>query len=201
MSSWDESRRAFAEAADWFVRTTTQVGDRWGQPGLGEWDVRALVGHTSRALLTVEAYLQQPADTVDVESPAEYFRAAREVAPPETVAVRGREAGDALGPDPAAAVAGIAGRVVPLVRARTGDEVVTTVVGGMRLAGYLPTRTFELVVHTCDLVSALGIHARPPAPAAAQALTVMSDLAVEGGQAGRLLLAATGRSQDTFTVL
>lgn len=201
VSRWQESQQAFAEAADWFVRTTTQVAERWSEPGLGEWDVRGLVGHTSRALLTVEGYLEQPADTVEVDSPAAYFRAAREVAPPEAVAARGREAGHALGPDPAAAVGEIAARVVPLVAARTGDEVVTTVVGGMRLADYLPTRTLELVVHTADLASALGVDTPPPAVAAAQALTVVSDLAVEGGQAGRLLLAATGRSQGTFTVL
>ena len=54
-AAWDDSRRAFADATAWFVRTTTLVGDRWGRPGLGEWDVRALVGHTSRSLLTVEA--------------------------------------------------------------------------------------------------------------------------------------------------
>ena len=53
--AWDDSRRAFGDAAAWFVRTSALVGDRWGRPGLGEWDVRALVGHTSRSLLTVEA--------------------------------------------------------------------------------------------------------------------------------------------------
>ncbi len=63
---WDESRRAFTDAAEWFVRTAALVGDRWDRPGLGEWDVRALVGHTSRSLLTVEAYLARPADGVEV---------------------------------------------------------------------------------------------------------------------------------------
>ena len=42
-TSWDDSRRAFADAADWFVHTVRLVGDRWDRPGLGEWDVRALV--------------------------------------------------------------------------------------------------------------------------------------------------------------
>jgi len=59
--SWDDSRMAFADAAGWFVRTAAIVGDRWDRPGLGEWDVRSLVGHTSRALLTVETYLARPA--------------------------------------------------------------------------------------------------------------------------------------------
>jgi hypothetical protein len=66
--SWDDSRRAFADAAEWFVRTAALVGDRWNRPGLGEWDLRALVGHTSRSLLTVEAYLARPAAAVDVAS-------------------------------------------------------------------------------------------------------------------------------------
>jgi hypothetical protein len=66
--SWHDSRTAFADAADWFVGTTALVGDRWNQPGLGEWDVRALVGHTSRSFLTVETYLDRPAEAVEVES-------------------------------------------------------------------------------------------------------------------------------------
>ena len=52
--SWEDSRTAFADAAGWFVRTVALVGDRWDQPALGEWDVRALTGHTSRSLMTVE---------------------------------------------------------------------------------------------------------------------------------------------------
>jgi hypothetical protein len=52
--SWEDSHTAFADAAGWFVRTAALVGDRWDQPALGEWDVRALIGHTSRSLVTVE---------------------------------------------------------------------------------------------------------------------------------------------------
>ncbi|WP_457206920.1 hypothetical protein, partial [Nocardioides sp. P5_C9_2] len=58
--AWEDSRRAFAAAAEWFVHTAALVGDRWDHDGLGEWDVRALVGHTSRAFLTVETYLARP---------------------------------------------------------------------------------------------------------------------------------------------
>lgn len=103
--SWDDSRRAFTDAAKWFVRTAAVVGDRWHLPGLGEWDVRALVGHTSRSLLTVETYLARPAPAVEVASAAEYFRATRVAAADPAVAARGRDAGTALGTDPAAGVA------------------------------------------------------------------------------------------------
>ena len=78
----------------------------------------------------------------------------------------------------------------------------TTIAGGMRLADYLPTRTFELAVHTADLATALGAPLAVPATAAAQALQVVADLAVSGGRAGPLLLAATGRSPASgFSVL
>ena len=48
-SSWARSRRAFADAAEWFVSMAAAVGERSDQAGLGDWNVRALVGHTSRA--------------------------------------------------------------------------------------------------------------------------------------------------------
>jgi hypothetical protein len=100
----------------------------------------------------------------------------------------------ALGSDPAAAVAEIAARVLPLVAARDGTELLTTIAGGMRLADYLPTRTFELTVHTADLATALGAPLDVPATAAAQALGLLADLAVAEGSAGPLLLALTGRT-------
>jgi len=190
---WDDSRRAFGDAADWLVRTAGLVGDRWDRPGLGEWDVRALVGHTSRSFLTVEAYLAHPAAVVEVASPADYFRATRAAAAGPAVAARGRDAGAALGVDPAAAVAEIAARVLALVAAADGTELVTTIVGGMRLEDYLPTRTFELAVHTADLAAALGVPPAVPATAAAQAFRVVADLAVAADLAAPLLLAATGR--------
>lgn len=201
--SWNDSRRSFADAAEWFVHTTTLVGDRWDAPGLGEWDVRALVGHASRSFLTVEEYLDRPAQTVEVASAADYFRAVRTIATGPAVAARGREAGSALGTDPAEAVARISARVLRLVDSTNGTELVTTIPGGMRLADYLPTRTFELAVHTADLATALGEPPDVPATAATQALRIVSDIAVTDGSAGTLLLSATGRSglPSGFSVL
>jgi hypothetical protein len=109
------------------------------------------------------------------------------------VAERGREAGQALGADPAAAVTGIRTRVVELVEACDGTELVTTIAGGMRLADYLPTRTFELVVHTADLAAALGLVSEPPPVPAMQAFDLVAQLAVTDGRATTLLRAATGR--------
>ena len=67
---WADACAAFTEGAAWFVTTVGRVGDRWTRPGLGDWDVRALVGHTSRALLTVEEYAARPATDVVATSAA-----------------------------------------------------------------------------------------------------------------------------------
>ncbi len=192
--SWDAARRAFADAGHWFVRTVGVVGERWDTPALGEWDVRALVGHTSRAFLTVETYLDRPATTAELGSPADYFRGARGIASGPDVAARGRGAGEALGDNPAEAVAVIAERVVRLVDGAAENQLITTIIGGMRLGDYLPTRTFELVVHTADLAAALDEDLDVPPTAASQALRIVSELAVGDGRAGSLLLAATGRT-------
>src|SRR6185436_2568879 len=45
----------------------------WDGTGLGDWDLRALVGHASRSLITVSTYLRAPADREDVTSPADYY--------------------------------------------------------------------------------------------------------------------------------
>ena len=64
----------FAEAATAYADLVAPITpDQWTEPGLGEWDLRALVGHTSRSLITVETYLGQPAETEDLTSPAAYL--------------------------------------------------------------------------------------------------------------------------------
>jgi len=168
---------------------------RWDELALGEWTVRDLVGHTCRAIATVEAYLGTPASSAEVSSPVEYFHLVLgSHGDPAAVAQRGREAGAALGQDPPRAVGDICERVLAEVHATSGEALLTTPVGGMRLADYLPTRTFELTVHTCDLLVALGAPLDPPEAAGAWALEMLGGLAARSADlAGPLLLAATGR--------
>ncbi len=203
--SWAGTRHAFCQAAGWFARTTSAGRNRWDNPGLGEWSVRDLVGHTSRALLTVETYLDAPADAVEVSSPGNYFRLvlSSSAGDPAAVALRGREAGAALGADPADAVEQIAARVLARVDAAEEDVLVATPVGGMRLGDYLPTRTFELTVHTCDLAAALGQPLDVPQIAAVDSCTLLGELAARAGRSGPLLLAGTGHGDlpGGFTVL
>lgn len=46
--------------------------DSWDGPGLGGWDLRSLVGHTSRALVTVLTYLHRTAEHADLATPEAY---------------------------------------------------------------------------------------------------------------------------------
>jgi uncharacterized protein (TIGR03083 family) len=187
-------RDAFAEAGDYFVATVARVpADGWDRPGLGEWSVRALVGHTSRALLTVETYLAAGAARVDVPGPVEYFLVGLATADHGAIAERGRQAGAALGADPAEAVRALAERVVARVQRAADTDLVGTPAGGMTLIAYLPTRVFELAVHTLDLAAALGVTGSLPDAAAAVTLDLVAALARRRGRDTELLLAATGR--------
>ena len=205
MGTLQDEVAVFTEAARWATGLVVQVGDdQWEKPGLGEWDVRALVGHTSRALLTVEQYLQSPADTVAVESAEAYYRAVTELpgADPSAVLQRGVDAGTALGPDPSSAFRSIAERVTALLDGQN-DQVITTIVGGIGLSDYLPTRTFELVVHGLDIARATGLPQDPPAAALQRCLELAGAVAAQGDSGATVLLALTGRQAlpDDYSIL
>jgi uncharacterized protein (TIGR03083 family) len=201
-----EPRDWFAVAADGFREVLAGIEpDQLGDPGLGDWDVRALLGHTSRAFLTVETYLSaEPKDEPVLAGPADYFRAAAAgLADPAQVDQRGRDAGQALGADALAAAAEIADRVTTLVDASSDDAPVSTPVGRMRLVDYLPARAFELTVHGIDLARATGQAVpRPLTEAAPEAIRLAAQIA-EADQRLEILLALTGRGRlpEGYSVL
>ncbi len=192
-----EPRRTFADAAQCFADIVDRIPDTaWDGPGLGEWDLRALVGHTSRSLTTLITYLQRPAPTEAVASAVAYYEwvVVQVGADPAGVAERGRQAGVALGTHPADTVRQLlweAGRALDAV---DGDPLIETLAGGMRLRSYLPTRTFELTVHTLDIAAACGRQVSPPTEAVADALRLATAVATARGDGERLLLALTGRT-------
>ena len=160
---------------------------------LGVWNERDLIGHTSRAVTTVESYLTSETPAVEVPSAVAYYLKALQ-ADPEHIAERGRQAGQALGNAPALAVAETVERVTRLVDSQADDTRLNTAAGVMLLTEYLPTRTFELTVHTCDLLQALNLNEDVPPSAATAAARLGAELAVVRGFAAPLLLAITGRS-------
>jgi uncharacterized protein (TIGR03083 family) len=198
-----DERAAFSAAAGWFLSSVDTIGGKWADPGLGEWTVRDLVGHASRSLVTVEDYLDAEPGEVTVPSALAYYLVVRAAATGPAVTERGRQAGAAMGTDPVAFLGALAERVLKKVEAAADDAFVATIAGGMRLIDYLPTRTFELVVHTADLGVALDVVDEPPAEAAASALLLAGLLVRENGATADVLLALTGRRPlpTGFTVL
>lgn len=203
---WSTSRRAFQEAADWFESVVERVvssGAPLGGPGLGDWSLRDLIGHTSRALVTVCDYVDPVHREVAGWSTADYFRLVRESrADPGAVAERGREAGRLLEDDPVGGVRGVADRAWRVVMSAASDTLVSSPVGPLSLEAYLPTRTFELVVHTGDILEAAHgsgvpgvIRSGAPAEALAEALRVtgllLPQLPAADGET--VLRALTGR--------
>jgi len=201
-----DSRTTFLTAATAFVDQVARIPvDGLTGPGLGDWDLRSLVGHTSRSLVTVETYLGQPADRITVPTAAAYYLAIAGVTGADSAAVteRGRQAGAAMGPDPARFVGDLAARVAEVLTAYDDDHVLTTIAGGMRLGDYLRTRVFELVVHGLDIEAASGVGPAFADGPLLDAARLAAEVAVLGGRASDLLLAATGRRPlpDGFSVV
>jgi uncharacterized protein (TIGR03083 family) len=188
---------AFASAARTFASLVHEIpGDAWSKPGLGDWDVRSLVGHTSRSLVTVCTYLQTTAEREDVTTPQEYYLRVTPSAlgiDPADVAERGRQAGRDLGDDPASAVDTLVAKAFDAL-ASAGNPLIAVIGGlGLRLETYLPTRTFELAVHSLDIARALDIPFRLPEDVLGEALQLATRVAAAAGHGEPLLLAVTGR--------
>jgi uncharacterized protein (TIGR03083 family) len=196
----------YAHAARAFTDLVGRVpAGRLDGPGLGDWDLRALIGHTSRSLTTVITYLDIPASTVDIDGPAQYYRMAAQFATAEGAAAvleRGRAAGAGLGEDPAHAVAGLTTEALDKLAGR-GDDVIAVLGGaGMRLSGYLPTRVFELTVHGFDIAAAAGVQFTPAPDAVRASALLAAEIAVALDHGPAVLVALTGRAAlpDGFSV-
>ncbi|MBS9371232.1 maleylpyruvate isomerase N-terminal domain-containing protein [Rhodococcus sp. B50] len=183
--------RSFSE----LVRAVPE--NRWDGPGLGEWDLRSLIGHTSRSLTTVATYLDSPADTEDLASAEQYYVHVKELSAvlgAGDIVERGRRAGADLGDHPVASIDVLSTAVIE--RLGAGEDRLIRVIGGMgiRLHSYLPTRTFELVVHGLDIAAATDVPFTPPADALEEATLLAARIALALGDGKTVLRALTGRT-------
>ena len=198
-------RETYLEAGEFFGGVVDQVDiDGWDGPALGEWCARDLAGHTYRSFTTVLSYSAKPGDKVELERPVDYFLKASEgLADPKQVAERGRAAGLEIIDDPKMMVRGFAMYVKNKLEELSDDHIMATPVGGIRLIDYLPTRTFELIIHTIDLAKAVSVDDKPPESGMETTLQILGQLALYRGYASNLILAATGRHglPEGFSVL
>ncbi|WP_433825554.1 maleylpyruvate isomerase N-terminal domain-containing protein [Actinoplanes sp. CA-015351] len=204
-------RRTYRSAAIAFADLVSRIPpDRLDGPGLGEWTLRDLLGHTvSSALRRVPELLAQQAPMLVVPAPEFYFAAARR-APATVVAaartastVDARETGKALGERPADAVSGFVGQATAALAQAGDDDLIVTPAGGMRVADWLPTRTFELVVHASDAAEAADIPITFDHDTLSETASLAARLAVTLGDGPAILRALTGRTPlpTNFTIL
>ncbi len=193
--SGQDIRDTYLEAGEYFASVVDQVDiDGWDEPALGEWCVRDLAGHTYRAFTTVLSYSAAPGDKVEIERPVDYFlKVVGGNVDHKQVAELGRGAGLEIIDDPRMMVRGFAMYVKNKLDELGDDHIMGTIVGGMRLIDYLPTRTFELIIHTMDLAKAVGVDSKPPEKGMTATLEILGQIALYRGQASDLVLAATGR--------
>ncbi|MCU1514914.1 MAG: mycothiol maleylpyruvate isomerase [Microbacteriaceae bacterium] len=187
----------FSRAAESFIALLGSIGDdQWESPALGVWNVRSLAGHTARAILTVENYLNQdePGE-VTIASATDYYTAVyAQVTDPPAVAARGVEAGIWLGDNPVDQVFQALERTTSLIDEQPGNRIVSIGGMGILLSEYLRTRVFELTVHTVDLSKATGVPHTVPDAAIEDALALAASIAASRGNAVDVLFALTGRS-------
>jgi len=190
-------RRTYRAAAVSFADLVSRLpADRWDGPGLGDWSLRELVGHTaSSALRQVPPVLATTGGALTLGAPQDYWAFARSAPPalPAASSVDARETGEWLGADAAARVGELAGHATAALAAAGDDDVVTTAAGGMRVRDWLPTRTFELVVHGMDVAAATEVSFDLPPEVLTGAVLLASQIAVAAGDGGLVLRALTGR--------
>jgi hypothetical protein len=195
-------RRTYRSAAIAFADLVSRIPESaLDGPGLGEWTLRDLLGHTvSSALRQVPTVLADRAPTLLVPAPEAYFALAR-TAPADLVAAAreastddARATGAALGADPATAVSGYIGQATAALAGAADDDLVATAAGGMRVCDWLPTRTFELVVHASDAAAAAALTLSLDYETLAEVTALAARIAAATGNGLPALRALTGRA-------
>ncbi|MCV7176294.1 maleylpyruvate isomerase N-terminal domain-containing protein [Mycolicibacterium sphagni] len=195
MTTLDERIDLYRRAGDHAVSVIAAVPDnRWDSPALGPWTVRTLVGHIGRSFTTVIEYSARRADRVDVADAAQYYLAIAEaLADPDPINARAVQAGLALGDRPLDAIRELQDRATATLASE--NRIIPTIAGGMWVSDYLPTRIFELGVHSIDLARAIGVPDALPPEVADSVLALSVEVARRRGAAQALLVALTGRGQ------
>jgi uncharacterized protein (TIGR03083 family) len=186
----------FAAAAHSFLDLVAEVPPaKWNEPALGVWDVRSLVGHTARAISTVETYLQAPpaAEVTAPDAESYYAEVFTAYTDNDAIAARGVEAGKALTESSGEEFEATLNRALALIQSSGSDRLVAIGPIGIPLHEYLRTRVFELVVHSMDIANAVGLTHGIPSEVVANVADLAARVAVRKGDGEAILFAMTGR--------
>jgi hypothetical protein len=197
------ARDTYLSAAQAFVAVIERVPNHaWDRPSLGVWTLKELTGHASTAALSsVIDAIARPATEEVIASPHAYYALARTVDPAiYNAAVKAsednaQEEAAALGDPLANGVRRLVDQVTSTLHKVHGDPLVETAAGGMRLDAWLPTRTFELAVHSIDIATSAELPAQLPNPVISEAAQLAARTAVANGDGIAVLTALTGRQQ------
>ncbi len=204
-SSFDAAAKAFLEIADNLDTSQFDI------VALGKFNIRDLLGHTGRALSTIENYMLPAAQSSSQITAADYFAALWKPAGTEerrlrdeNIYERGKSEALRFGQDIRQALHTLAERITALVRSAADNTALDTPVGQMQLIEYLPTRTFELCVHSLDLAKASN-QAVPVClePVIEATLILAARMAVRNNDGPGLLLALCGRQKlpDGYSII
>jgi len=176
---------AFSQASQYFVDVVGAVpATSWDAPGLGEWTIKELVGHTNRANVIIVDYVEHPQRAEPADST--YFT-------DESIAQRARLAVAALGDDPLVTVAAASARAIAFIAASPPGAAVGSPFGTMKLSDYLASRTAELTIHGLDLARALHVEIDLPTEALRASLAYVAGFSMKKHQGETVLLALSGR--------
>ncbi len=196
------TRSLFHVAIKGFLETVDSLEqDQMTLMALGNFSVRDLLGHTSRALSTIEDYIVPSIISVSQMTAVSYFThvwkplgSKERMLRDQNIEERAHSTALNFSEDMKEALHNLALRVENIVKNANDDTAVNTAAGEMKLIEYLPTRTFELSVHTLDLARATG---KPiPVclkPAIEASLMLASSLVIQNNEASEVLLALCGR--------
>lgn len=195
-------RQNYFATASTFADLVERISDAaWDAAGLGIWTLRELVGHAvSSGLQEVLDALDRLTDTVAITSPERYYALARTVDPAvyhAAVAASTRAArrtGQSLGAHPAGKIRDLVEAVEHRLAGVGPTAVVTTAAGGMVIDTWLPTRTFELAVHSLDIAAVTGVQVQLDEQVLAEASVLAARIAAAVGDGALVLRALTGRA-------
>jgi uncharacterized protein (TIGR03083 family) len=186
----------FETAAHSFLDLVAEVKvSQWSEPALGIWDVRSLVGHTSRGITVVEQYLvAEPAPEVTTPDAEAYFATIfNEYTDNDAIAARGVDAGWNLTESSGEEFEATLNRALNLIAENGPHRIVAIGPLGIPLGEYLRTRVFELVIHSMDIAKATGLAHNIPTDVVANVADLAARVAVRKGNGEQLLFALTGR--------